>query len=68
MTVHYRAQFQTEDGRTYAVVDTEPITLARLQLVEALVTGRARVGPVPPLVDLEHTPPEWLAAAEAACA
>jgi hypothetical protein len=68
MNVHYRAQFQTADGRTYAVVDTQPITLHRLQLVEALVSGRAHVGPVPPLVDLEHTPAEWLAAAEAACA
>ncbi len=68
MNVHYRAQFQTEDGRTHAVVDTEPITLQRLRIVEALISGRAAVGTVPPLIDLEHTPAEWLAAAEAACA
>ncbi len=68
MEVHYRAQFQTPDGRTHAVVDTEPITLRRLQIVEALITGRAHVGPVPPLIDLAETPAEWIAAAEATCA
>lgn len=66
MTVHYRAQFQTPDGRTHAVIDTQPITLARLSLAEALITGRARISkPVPPLIDLSTTPAEWLAAAAA---
>jgi hypothetical protein len=64
---HYRAQFQTSNGRTYAVVDDQPITIDRLRLVEALVSGRACIdGPVPPLIDLAATPPAWLRAAELA--
>ena len=64
---HFRAQFQTPDGRTHAVVDSGPITVQRLCLVEALVTGAVQVGePVPPLIDLSATPPAWLQAAEMA--
>ena len=66
MTVHYRAQFQTPDGRTYAVVDTQPITVARLSLAEALVTGRAAISDVPALLDLSLAPQSWLDAASAA--
>lgn len=65
---HYRAQFQTPDGRTHAVVDNQPITVQRLALVEALLTGKVQTcGPVPPLIDLSTTPLEWLQAAERGC-
>lgn len=65
MTVHYRAQFQTADGRTHAVVDTAPITLHRLRLVELLLTHEIDIADnVPPLIDLPTTPAEWLEAAE----
>lgn len=63
--IHYRAQFQTTDGRTHAVVDDQPITVRRLQLVGLLLEHEIDLdGPVPALVDLTVTPPEWLEAAE----
>ena len=63
---HYRAQFQTADGRTHAVVDSTPITLHRLALLEALLDRRVVIDGVLPeqLIDLSATPPEWLSAAE----
>ena len=59
MTVHYRAQFQTTDGRTHAVVDTQPITLERLRVAEILLTTGSS-----PLVDFTAVRPDLIAAAE----
>ena len=62
MTQHFRAQFQTADGRTHAVVDDQPITVERLRLAVALYGADHPLGM---LIDLSCVPSELLDAASA---
>ena len=64
--MQYRAQFQTDDGRTHAVIDTEPITARRLMQIDLLMKRGLELveQDMPDLIDLTITPIDWLAAAE----